>query len=130
MKRFSVSASDDELIAFIDGWAALLEREDYESAFRYTDQNPAMEWTPEKIRAEIKGYGKGNPDQRVTVQGVPSDVTQTREISRSTRNRDGRIGEIWYDLNINGVVSDLTATFDLIADDEGLRICLNDIHVM
>lgn len=130
MKLLSVSASDDELIGFIDGWVALLECEDYSSAFRYTDQDPAMAWTPQSIRDVIKEYGTKRPNQRVTVRGVPSDVIQRKEISRSTDNLNGLIGEIWYDLNIDGVASDLTATFDLIADGEVLRILLNDIHVM
>lgn len=130
MKPLPASATDEELIRFIDGWAALLEREDYASAFGYTDHDPAPNWTPELIRKVIKEYGKANSDQIVTVQGVPSDVTQRKEITRSEAGLTGYAGEIWYDLNINGVVSDLTATFDLVVDGEGLRILLNDIHVM
>jgi len=40
------------------------------------------------------------------------------------------LGQVWYDLNINGKVSDLTATFDLERTNQGLIIKLNDIHVM
>jgi len=130
VKPFPISASDDDLLRFIDGWAALLEREDYRSALAYTDQDPAMEWTPEMIRKVIKEHGKRNPDQRVTVKGAPSDVAQRKEVTRTASGSGGLAGEIWYDLNIDGVVSDLTATFDLVVDAEGLRVRLNDIHVM
>ncbi len=41
----------------------------------------------------------------------------------------GDVGEIWYDLNIDGVVS-TNATFVILDDHQGLNIALNDIHVM
>ena len=40
------------------------------------------------------------------------------------------VAEIWYDLNIDGVASDLTATFRVVRGRDGLTIYLNDIHVM
>ena len=130
MKPLSASSSDDELVRFVDGWAALLEREDYAAAFAYTEHVPAMGWTPDLMREVIKGYGEGRPDQRVTVQGVASDVTQRKEVDRAKKNRNGRVGGIWYDLNIDGVASDLTAIFDVVLEQSGLRILLSDIHVM
>jgi hypothetical protein len=130
MKALSASASDDELIRFIDVWAALLEREDYAGAYAYTEQDPSREWTAELMRDVIKDYGDRKPNQRVTVVGRPSDITQRKEVSRSANGRQGFVGEIWYDLNIDGVVSDLTATFDLVAEGGTLKVRLNDIHVM
>jgi hypothetical protein len=130
MDALSASASDDEVLGFIDGWAALLEREDYASAFAYTDHDPARGWTPDLMREAIKDYGESRPNQKVTVRGVPSDITQRKEINRSIKGLNSMVGEIWYDLNIDGIASDLTATFDVIADGSGLKIRLNDIHVM
>ena len=130
MQALPASASDNEMLRFIDGWAALLEREDYAAAFAYTDHDPAMGWTPDLIREVIKAYGERRPDQKVTVAGMPSDVTQRKEVDRATKNGDGRVGAIWYDLNIDGLASDLTATFDVILEQGKLRIFLNDIHVM
>ena len=40
------------------------------------------------------------------------------------------IGEIWYDLNIDGVTTDLTATFFIVHDRAGIKVMLSDIHVM
>jgi hypothetical protein len=125
-----VDATDDELLAFIDGWAALLEREDYTAAFGYTDHIPEMGWTADLIRRVIAAYGDARPGQRVTVAGTPTDITQTKAVDRWPANRWGFCGEIWYDLNIDGVVSDLTATFRLRETPTGLVVCLNDIHVM
>jgi hypothetical protein len=130
MKALPASASDDELIRFIDQWASLLEREDYAGAYAHTEHDPARQWTPELMRHVIKDYGDRRPNQRVTVIGAPSDVRQRKEVSRSANDGDGYVGEIWYDLNIDGAVSDLTATFDLVAEAGKLNVRLHDIHVM
>jgi hypothetical protein len=76
MTQLPRDITDQELIAFIDGWAALLEADNYSAAFGYTEHVPEMGWTPNLLRAVIKGYGDARPDQRVTVGGEPSDVTQ------------------------------------------------------
>lgn len=130
MAPLPATVTDAELIAFVDEWAALLEQEDYDAAFAFTDHVPAMGWTPELIRDAIKGYGDAAPGQRVTVRGVPSDVTQSKEVDRWPPNAHDVFGEIWYDLNIDGRASDLTATFALQHVDGGVAVLLNDIHVM
>ena len=130
MKPLSHSISDTDLLSFIDGWAALMEQEDYPGAFAYTDHTPEMDWSPSLLRDVVKAYGAARPDQRVTLAGVPSDVAQRKEVTRWPENHLGETGEIWYDLNIDGVASDLTATFRIVRGSEGLSIVLNDIHVM
>lgn len=130
MKPLPADSSDDDLLRFIDGWAALLDREDYAGAFEYTDHLPEMGWTPDLLREVIKSYGERCANQRVTVEGVPTDITQRKEVDRAKQNRDGRVAGIWYDLNIDGVASDLTATFEVVLEEGGLKIVLNDIHVM
>ena len=130
MTPLSASISDAELIAFIDSWAALLEREDYAGAFAATDHIPEMKWTPSLIREVIKSYGDADPTPRVTVEGVPTDITQRKRVDRSSIKPNGCFGEVWYDLNIDGKASDLTATFELRIVDGGVTVHLNDIHVM
>jgi hypothetical protein len=130
MMPLPATATDADLIAFADGWAALMEREDYAAAYAYTDHIPEMRWTPDLMRQVVKSYGDAREDQRVTVVGVPSDVSQRKEVDRWEANRYGEVGEIWYDLNIDGVASDLTATFRVVRVPEGLVVRLNDIHVM
>ena len=130
MAHLPKSASDDELIRFVDRWAALMEKEDYSAAFAFTAHVAEMGWTADLMREVVKAYGKAEPTQRVTVFGRPTDVRQRKEVSRWKRNQHGEIAEIWYDLNIDGFVSDLTATFRVVEVADGLMIKLNDIHVM
>jgi hypothetical protein len=124
------NASDEDLLRFIDGWARLMESEDYVGAFQYTAHDPYMRWTPDLIREVIKAYDESDPAQKVTLDGQPTDVHQRKEVTRWPESRPGGIGEIWYDLNIDGYVSDLTATFSVQAGPEGLTVVLGDIHVM
>jgi hypothetical protein len=130
MKHLPHDATDQDLIAFADHWAALMEAEDYGAAFDFTAHIPEMKWTPELIRCVVKAYGDADPSQKVTLAGTPTDITQRKNIDRWPRNPHGAVGEIWYDLNIDGLASDLTATFVILDDPDGLIIALNDIHVM
>jgi len=130
MTPLSTTSTDQDLIAYIDRWASLLEREDYSGAFQFTDHDPSMRWTPELIRTVIKGYGDASPTQRVTLEGKPTDIRQRKEVTRWPQNRLKGVGEIWYDLNIDGFASDLTATFWIVKTDTGIVLRLNDVHVM
>ena len=130
MTHLPASATDQDIIRFVDQWAALMEREDYEAAFAHTDHSPEMKWNASLIREVIKAYDECDPDQKVTLHGVPTDVKQRKEIDRWPKNRYNEIAEVWYDLNINGFASDLTATFRVVENIDGLLIRLNDIHVM
>ncbi len=130
MPHLPHDATDDDLIAFAERWVRLMESEDYDAAFAFTLHIPEMKWTPTLIRDVIKSYGDAAPDQRVTLLGTATDIMQRKEVDRWSKNAHGTVGEIWYDLNIDGVVSDLTATFVILDDHQGLNIALNDIHVM
>src|SRR5688572_6599698 len=124
MLRFLHSASDEALIRGADEWVTLLEAEKYEEAYNLLAHVPEMGWTPELIREVIKAYGDEVPTQRATPFGVPSDVRQRKVVTRWAANVDC-IGEVWYDLNIDGVASDLTATFDILQVDGGIVLALN-----
>lgn len=130
MSHLPLSATDEELVQFVDGWARLMEAEDYDAAFAYTSHSPYMHWSPELLREVVKAYDESLPTQRVTVDGVATDIRQTKDVNRYPTPRPGGIGYIWYDLNIDGVVSDLTATFDIQVDSGGLVVVLNEISVM
>ena len=130
MELLPLDASDADLIAFADRWASLMETEDYAAAFALTEHDPSMNWTPDLIGEVVKAYGDADPNQRVTLEGKSTDITQRKNVDRWDANAHGAVGEIWYDLNIDGFASDLTATFTLIQRADGLAIELNDIHVM
>ena len=123
-------SSDEDLIGYIDRWAAHLEREEYAAAFALTDHEPAMRWTPELVRDVIKSYGAALPSQRVTVEGKPTDISQRKKVNRWAKNRYDAVGQIWYDFNIDGFASDLTGTFGIFVLPDGLVLRLEDIHVM
>lgn len=129
MRPLARDISDEDLLAVIDEWAGLMEAEDYTAAFEFTRQRPDMGWTAETYREVIKAYGDCLPSQHVTVRGKPGD-TQRKEVDRWTPDADGVMGDIWYDLNIDDELSDLTATFRLRLDGGGIVIELADIHVM
>jgi hypothetical protein len=82
MGPLPATVTDAELIALIDRWAVWLEREDYEAAFAFTGHIPETGWTPSLIREVIKGYGGARPGQRVTVDGVATDVSQRKPVER------------------------------------------------
>jgi hypothetical protein len=130
MRPLPHDATDDQLLAFADGWVALLEHQNFFAAFAFTDHTDPTGWTPDSIREVIAAYGSEGASNVVTLAGVPTDVTQRKEVTRWEADASGRIGYIWYDLNINGLASDLTATFDLVRRDDGIHVLLSDIHVM
>jgi hypothetical protein len=130
MHHLPLGATDEQLIQLVDQWAALMEKEDYEGAYGFTSHIAWMKWTPALIRQVIKSYGRCTESQRVTVAGKPTDISQRKDVSRWRKSGNGEIAEIWYDLSIDGYASDLTATFRVIENSDGLEVCLNDIHVM
>jgi hypothetical protein len=128
MQPLSQSATDEQLIDVVNQWVRLLEVQEYEQAFALTEHE-STGWAPELLRQFIEQYGDAVPNQRVTFLGTPTDITQRVEVSRWPEH-NGAIGEVWYDLNINGVVSDVTATFYICVVPDGLVLSLNDVHVM
>jgi hypothetical protein len=126
------TASDEDIIRFIDQWVSLLAAEKYAEACRYLDTGPA--WPAELIREIIKGYGD-ETDNRVTLtnNGTAMDGAGNVGVARQRKEvswANEASGDVWYDLNINGLVSDLNATFDLKRQSGRIHIILQDIHVM
>jgi hypothetical protein len=88
-----------------------------------------MSWTAEFHRQFIDQYRGAVTDYRITFCGSRTDVAQRLKVSRWPE-RQRAIGEVWYDLYFNGVVSDVTATFYICVVPGGLVLSLNDVHVM
>ena len=126
MTPFPATVSDDDLIAFVDRWASLLEQDDYEGTLALTDHTPRTGWTPAETREAVERHG-----ERVTLDGVtPNDWPPPRkEVTRWPTKPDGYCGDIWYDLFVDGQRSDLTALFYLKPTDGGLTLQLVDISV-
>jgi hypothetical protein len=130
MQPLPITSSDKELVEVVHQWVRLLESEKYDEAFAMTDHVENSGWTPSFIRQFIEGYGDAEPGQKVTFEGKPTDISQRIEVTRWDENTYGEIGEVWYDLNINGFASDITATFRVCMVPGGLVLKLNDVHVM
>ena len=128
MQPLPRSATDEQLISAVHQWVGLLEARDYVSALALIEHENAA-WTPDLLRQCIEGYGDAESNQRVTLQGAPTDISQRIEVTRWPEQNEA-IGEVWYDLNISGFASDLTATFYIRVVPDGLVLSLNDVHVM
>lgn len=128
MNPLPQSATDEQLIEVVDQWVRLLEAQQYSQALALMESGDTG-WSPDMLKQFIEGYGDAEPNQRVTLLGVPADITQRIEVSRWPEHH-GCIGEIWYDLNINGLASDITATFKICVAPGGIVLSLNDVHVM
>ena len=141
MKKIPLTATDDEILGVVREWAAALANSDYEAAFALTDQDPYHQWTPELIKAVIQGYGLPEPRRdgqvfRVTPMDSAKGGAQPRhaveyfDVPRFIEGTDQMvIGEVWFDLPVNGEWSDLTANFEVRRDKTGILLVLNEIHV-
>ena len=128
MQPLPRSATDEQLLSAVHQWVGLLEAQDYESALALIEhENKA--WTPDLLRQCIEGYGDAEPNQRATLLGAPTDIEQRIEVTRWPEQK-GIVGDIWYDLNISGLASDLTVTFWIRVVPNGLVLSLDDVHVM
>ena len=126
------NATDAQLISFLDSWVGLLSQRRFADALAAVEAEPY--WNAELLAEIIDRYGDAENNQvtltnngtAVDGAGKVSAFEQRKEIDWFAEER----AEIWYDLNINGVVSDLTATFTVTKTAAQLTITLNDIHVM
>jgi hypothetical protein len=125
--------SDEELLRFVDQWIDALACGDYAGAFAMTEHDPYYRWSPELIRSVIQGYGLPEPHRSGETFSVTSREAATggppdREVNRETIRPDV-LAEVICDLPLNGVWSDLTATFRAERRADSVAIVLQEIHV-
>ncbi|MDO1445654.1 hypothetical protein Q0590_05305 [Rhodocytophaga aerolata] len=131
-----------EILKAVDGWVKLLEQEDYQSAYEYTEQNTYYKWSPKLIQAVIYGYGLPVLHANGEVYRITCSDTATEDGRRPQHEinyleeplpyeeKEAEIiGQIWYDLPLNGKWSDLTATFKIVRKNTHLTLELAEIHV-
>lgn len=128
MKLLPTTATDAEMIRYIDDWVSKLEAEDYNAAIAMVEYE--SDWTGDLLRRVIKSYGDALPSQRATLAAKRTDVSQRKKVDRWDAAPDGALGDVWYDLGIDGFTSDLTATFRILPRPGGIVFRLNDVHVM
>jgi hypothetical protein len=133
-------ASDEELLAVACRWVDLLAEQDYAAAMELTAHDDYYGWTPDLIRSVIEGYGFPEPHPRGPFRVTPlAEARGRREPARRVKRwarpllRPDRsavaLGDVLFDLPLNGEWSDLTATFQIQLRPEGTVLVLNEIHV-
>lgn len=129
MQIISPTRDSRIIIELGDGWVRLMEREAYQEAYDFTDHDNNG-WSPLSLGQIIKAYDDCLPTQRVTLDGRATDVSQRKDVTWRKKNDYDCVGELWYDLYIDGVLTDLTATFNIMERDGKMWLRLNDVHVM
>ena len=127
------SATDKEILSFIESWVSDLENENYEAAYNKTSHDPYYNWSPELIEKVINGYGLPDPHPNGKVYKVTSiqkakGAGAKKEIDREA-SEGNIIGYAYYDLPLNGEWSDLTASFRLEKRKNTIVLILEEIHV-
>lgn len=93
------------------------------------------EWTPKLVREVIEGYGLPDPrpegPYKITpLKSAGGELSPRHEVERfDSPTPAGDIGEVWFDLPLNGEWSDLTATFAVYPLEDKIVLALNEIHV-
>jgi hypothetical protein len=140
--KFPVTNEDIE--AAVQTWLDLLAEDMYDDAYAFTLHDPYYQWTPYLLEQVINGYGLPfEEDSKLSKCKVTSWVTA--EDNGSKHNKDIEwydiptlhpssshmiIGEVFYDLPIDGIWSDLTAIFQILQIDDYVTLELNDIQML
>ena len=133
--RIPQRASDDQILDAVRDWVNALSQENYDRAFVLTAHETYYQWTPALLRKTIEGYGLPEPHPKGPFKVSPIETAAghinprhvVERFSETTENSP--IGEIWFDLPLNGNWSDLTATFTIHRWNDGLVIALSEVHV-
>src|SRR5262249_55871439 len=136
-----VSSTAADILALVEQFVDNLATRDYGVAHSLLRQSQHYAyWTPALIEEVISSYGPptGESDverSQVTARSSAREAgySPCREVTfyeEPSTLRDASIGDVHYDLPINGVWSDLTAIFGIHRDEAGVTLELEDIHVL
>lgn len=135
--------SREQILPFVQEWIELLAQNRYEDAFGWLCRGEDEPWTPDLLRQLVSNYGTLEPRKdgrifRVTsfesaVQGHGPD-NPYRDVEWFDENESarmkGRVGDVHFDVPLDGEMSDLTAIFWIWSHDEGYVLQLEDLHVL
>lgn len=138
--KLSHDVSDEDILDAVRTWVRLLAAERYEEAYQYTYQDPYFEWSPEMIKSVVYGYGLPYEDGEEVFKVTPLELAVESNgapyaevffhMPRKHRIDQALVvAEIWFALPLNGVWSDLTATFNVLFMPECVSLELQEIHV-
>lgn len=142
MVTLPAPATEKDVLDLVHRWIELLAAERYRDAYDLTAHDPYYQWSPDVIRATIEGYGLPEPGPDGSVYRVTpldsamgdaaNDIGPRYEVvllEHPATEEDAVIGEVWFDLPLNGRWSDLTATFEVCQKRGAVHLVLNEIHV-
>lgn len=121
------NASDEQILSLVSEWVGLLAAEDYSGALEIVRSGP--QWTPDLLARVITNWGDSSVESRGptrVTREADADGTPTRSVDRFANG----LVRVWYDLPLDGEWSDLTATFEVQEEEEGLVLVLSDVHIM
>jgi hypothetical protein len=135
MLKVDLSASSEEVLNALGVWLNALDEEDYEKASKMLYWPPwSKGWSADIIKRLIVNYGAVDPRKdgqvfKVTdpniAQGNPDN-----SVRRFSQTESGAVGDVCYDLPLNGEWSQVTATFRLYRIGDEMGFGLEDIHVL
>lgn len=136
MTVFPNDPSSEALLAFLEAWVERLEDDDYEGAFEMTFVPEDAYWTPDLMRRVISNYGTiddredGHRFKVSFPRNFHSGNVGQFDVLRFEGNPPENLGEVIYDLPLDGNWSDVTAIFRIVRRDDGVVLQLKDIHVL
>ena len=139
MISIPINATDAEVLDVVTDWVDLLADGDFVEAQSLLIQDGAeRDWPPSLVASVIGSYefppsvGSGEKSRVTRVRDARVvDIEPRPSVSRWNKGgRQGVIGDVHFDLPINGIWSDLTAIFSLRQLDDRIAIELYDIHVL
>lgn len=131
------NAPDDEILSAVRSWVELLAADNFEAGYAMLQHYPNEPWAPDFLRMWISNYGWHDPMKDGSTFRVTSWKTATgREkhyqdvVRYDSPAADHSLGDVHFDLPLNGEWSDLTAIFSFFNHAGFLVLQLDDVHVL
>ncbi|MDP9076236.1 MAG: hypothetical protein M3O71_02335 [Bacteroidota bacterium] len=136
------STDHEEIENAVILWIKLLSEEKYEEAYDLTMHDPYYQWTPVSLKRTINGYGSEEEifEEEYRVTAIETAVSESvdHKVYKDIRLFDtplkhspsfNIVGDVHYDLPLNGQWSDLIASFKILQYPDFVALQLNEIHV-
>jgi hypothetical protein len=137
MRTVPAGAEDKDVLAIVHEWIGFLAADDYEQAQALLNHDKAEhEWSADLVKKVVSMYsppGGAGPARVTPIEGAKAgDFEPTRMVNRrgAGEGRPEVIGEVHFDVPINGTWSDMTAMFLLREESGQLSLELYDMQVL
>lgn len=129
IKKPGIGSTKDDLLEFVHQWVKMCADGKIAEAFSLLDSpldESRYHWKPEDIKEITFDHFD---DGKYPIISDPDKVGGNIRKDVFSYN-DGSGWGVEYDLPMNGVVSDFTLMFDFKKHEGGLKVILDDCHVM